>query len=79
MPEVIIYPNPATDKISIDNIPEGTSGIQIADCAGKVLIEHAIERFNTSGFEMKISLLPGIYLVSFTGTEPRITKKLIIK
>lgn len=77
--DVIIYPNPATDKISIDNIPEGTSVIQIADCAGKVLIEHTIEKFNTSGFEMKINLLPGIYLVSFTGTEPRITKKLIIK
>ncbi len=76
---VIIYPNPATDKINVDNIPEGTTGLTIADCAGKILTAQAIEKFNTSGFVMNINLLPGLYLVSFTGSEPLITKKLIIK
>jgi len=77
--DVIIYPNPATTKINIGNIPEGTTDLKIADCAGKVLIEQAIENFNASGIEMSTNLLPGLYIVSFSGAEPRITKKLIIK
>lgn len=77
--DVIIYPNPAASKISIDNIPEGTTGIRIADCAGKIMLEKEIQTNSASRLEINNVLVPGLYLVSFPGTVPLITKKLIIK
>jgi hypothetical protein len=77
--DIIIYPNPASDKISIRNIPEETTEIRITDCVGKTLLEIEFQKSSISEIETDISLLPGIYFVTFTGTSPLITKKLIIK
>ena len=58
---ILIYPNPATDNITISNIEAGTT-IVLTDLLGNVLIETKAQSDSTP---MDLSHLPnGIYFVN---------------
>ena len=70
-----IYPNPATDKLTVNGI-EGAD-IQIIDISGRVYFTkqniNAIERVNVS------NLNPGLYVVIITKEGKNAIKKFIVK
>jgi len=74
---LVIYPNPAVDKISINYFTRGNSIIQIKNFMGQLIFEKAItgvvrEYINVSAFNN------GTYFVSLTENNRTITKKLIV-
>lgn len=77
--DVIIFPNPATNKISISNIPENTTLLTISDCSGREVFNRTIQANTASTFETEVRLSPGMYFVTLKGTNSTGTIKLIIK
>ncbi|MBK9731819.1 MAG: T9SS type A sorting domain-containing protein [Chitinophagaceae bacterium] len=73
---VSIYPNPATDHITISGIAENNL-VEIFDLhAKKIRSQHSV----SGSLEIKTADLPaGVYLVAITGNGERLVRKLIIQ
>jgi hypothetical protein len=76
---ISIYPNPATDKITLElnNSNNKTMAINIFDVAGKT-----VKAYNTNAEKLVIDrdgLESGLYFVSIAVEGKRVTRKLVIK
>lgn len=76
--DVSIYPNPAKDKTCITNIPEDIFLIKIKDISGRTVRTIDDSQTWSSRLEINLSLAPGTYFISLSGTSHSITKKLIV-
>jgi hypothetical protein len=80
--EVVLYPNPAADNLSISiNAKESNKGqINILDITGKVLSSQNmnLENGNTIIYQNTSDLPSGIYFVQVKCNESFITKKLVV-
>lgn len=76
--EVIIFPNPAKDKIEIKNLEEGYYTIDIQNLQGKIVFSSNIKG-NNGPQVVNLSLLPGFYIVTLNGEGKKITRKLIVE
>ncbi len=74
--ELIVYPNPATDIVTI-NVPSGTEKLTIFNVTGQVVNTYnnpqKVEEINVSNFET------GVYFVQIQNGDAILTKKLIVK
>lgn len=72
--DIRIYPNPSHSSITIMGLPENeTSNAVLTDITGKL-----IRQFQLSDNQVDISSLPtGVYLLSITTGNKRITKRLV--
>jgi hypothetical protein len=75
---IIIYPNPSDGSITVKNLPEFVSRIEIQDINGAtVFIKDS--GIDTSETQLHSGLPPGVYLISFRDDSHSVTKKLVIK
>ena len=72
--DLIIYPNPSSDKIYINNISEKTSTIEIVNIEGKVVL-----KTNPKNIIDISSLSKGIYVINFTGKEYFESKNFVVE
>ena len=71
-----IFPNPATDKITIQSSYE-INKIVIINCVGQVIYE---ESHNSNMIDIKTgNFTPGIYIIQIENNDERINKKVMIK
>lgn len=68
--DIIISPNPASDKLYISNFPSNAT-LTITDMTGRIISTH-------SSSEIKVSELPsGVYILQIQNTDETITKKFV--
>lgn len=77
LPEIVVYPNPVTDKLIIDNLLN-LKHISIQNLCGKIIWSsefhgEEIIIIPVSGF------MDGVYLISIQSRDKRITRKIIKK
>ena len=74
---VTIFPNPASDEVTI--IPQNSSimDIQIADFSGRVLMEYLAQRDKIS-IDIS-SLMPGVYIIRIFENSNTITYRLVVQ
>jgi hypothetical protein len=72
-----VYPNPATDRITIQTGKHHVESIRIIDVAGRTVYNGNESFAGTKSFTL--SLEKGIYLVKLTGNKPFSTQRLIIE
>jgi hypothetical protein len=72
-----VYPNPASNKITIQTGQNHVESIRIIDLTGKTVYTDSESFAVTKSFNL--SLEKGIYLVKITGSKPFSTRKLIIE
>ena len=72
-----VYPNPATDRITIQTGQNDVESIRIIDLTGRTVYTRSESFTGTKAFN--ISLEKGIYLVKLTGSKAFGTQKLIIE
>jgi len=73
-----IFPNPSSGMVSISTIPPDITEIEISDLCGKRVYIHPAD-FTGTDITLDLNLLPGIYFINLSGSDHRITKKLIIR
>ena len=69
---VSVFPNPAVDRITIVQQPEGVENIRLLDAAGRVLRTHL-----RAGDHDLSMLNPGIYLLEVTANGNRSVKRIL--
>jgi hypothetical protein len=74
--EISIYPNPATDMISISGIESANTIIEIFDIKGQS-VRH-IENYNSNVIGLK-GLVGGVYFIQIQSKDFNVTRKLVIK
>jgi hypothetical protein len=72
-----VYPNPATDRITIQTGKHHVESIRIIDVAGRTVYTGNESFAGATSFSL--SLAKGIYLVKLTGSKTFGTQKLIIE
>ncbi len=72
-----VYPNPASDFVTISNTEVSNFSVQIMDITGKIIKEENINT-STAGFDVS-NLNKGIYLLKITQNAQSFIQKLIIK
>ncbi|MDY0090538.1 MAG: T9SS type A sorting domain-containing protein [Flavobacteriaceae bacterium] len=74
--QLLLYPNPAKDLVTIDNLPYGETEIIVFDITGKVMVSKLTNaettRIDTSNF------LNGVYLVRLDYYGEIVHKKLVV-
>ncbi len=71
-----IYPNPASESITI-NMSHSIDAVLVYDCTGRKVLE---EQVNSNSYLMKTSFLSsGLYLFRITTHDKVITKSIVIK
>jgi hypothetical protein len=74
--EPLIYPNPFSDFIQIDNIPEEFSDLKIYDINGKIILYTKINN-NLIKIKMPDNTVSGTYIIKLISQNKSIIKKLI--
>lgn len=76
-PQIQLYPNPATDEVTI-RLPAGIfNSLTITDLTGRIIEQQPVAG-STDNIELFVaSLPPGVYLLTFSGAGERIDKKLV--
>jgi len=77
MKQVAIYPNPATNKISIESSQEEVDNIKLIDLQGRIVYARNEQFIGTK--TMDLNLAKGVYFVKLTGSTPFKIQKLIIE
>ncbi|MBK7031323.1 MAG: T9SS type A sorting domain-containing protein [Bacteroidales bacterium] len=77
--EVMIFPNPAKDKIRIENLPKGTTCMSIRDSFGRTVYTIEDILHGQSTVEMNILLIPGLYYVTVSGAFSPVIRKLVVE
>lgn len=72
-----IYPNPVSDRITLEGLPYGETLVQLTDLSGRVL---KIQRFNNDPLsQMETSDIPeGIYFVVIRNSGERMVAKVMV-
>jgi hypothetical protein len=78
--KVQVWPNPASESLTVHFDSERTGNISIADLTGKVWLTGS-KAAGQRAFEMNIRHLPaGVYVVSFQSEAGyQVTKKLVVQ
>jgi len=72
--DLVVFPNPASDKLYINNLPKETKNIEIINIEGKVVL--SIDSVNTIDIS---ALTSGIYTIKFSGVEFSQTRNFVVK
>jgi len=72
-----VYPNPATNKLTVNSGQNAVKNIQIVDLQGRVVYSNSDQFSGQKG--VRLALDKGIYLIKLTGNTFNSSKKLIIK
>lgn len=81
--EVVVYPNPATDKVSfiLNNMADNNADITIMSVTGQIVYENTL--LGNQNFEVKnidiSDLNAGVYFVKVKSGDQHLTKKMIVK
>ena len=80
---VFVYPNPASDKLSLDlsNEYKGQLNIRIYNADGKLFMQSHVNKLGMD-FHKEVNILdfnPGVYFVEIRFDEKRVTRKISIK
>ncbi len=76
--DVVIYPNPANEKVNISFKDGELKNITIFDISGNTVLTHNVG--NQKEIELDISLLsPGVYVFQITTAEGRISRKVVVE
>ncbi len=74
---ILLYPNPATEKVFIRSSGDSVQSYQIYDLGGKLLQSQKVDcrecEVNVSG------LTKGVYIISFDMNGQKVSRKIIIK
>ena len=73
--KIKIYPNPATDKITIDLPANKKTKVEIYDVLGKRILQKDIDKSTTLSIK---TLKSGVYMMRLTQGSSSLTKKLIV-
>lgn len=73
--DILLYPNPTNDVVTIDNITENST-IKIFDSIGKLVFD--LQATNKQVTINTANLISGIYLVQVTDNHQKTIKKLVI-
>ena len=71
-----IFPNPATESVTIGNLPSGAS-VNITDIAGKIVYSTVTQNEQTT--ISTASLANGIYIIQITYNSVVVNRKLVVK
>ena len=72
-----VYPNPASDKVTVNTGQRHVESIRIIDLTGRTVYASSESFAGTKSFNL--SLEKGVYLVKLKGNSPFATQKLIIE
>jgi len=76
--EIVIWPNPSTGTVTVENLPSHVTRVEISDLNGTIRKSKEI-RSNGSALPLITGLAPGLYLISFYGDNYSVTKKIVIR
>ena len=72
--DLVVFPNPASDKLFVNNLPKQTKSIEIINIEGKIVL--SLEANNTIDIS---NLTNGIYSVRFSGKDFTETRNFVVK
>ena len=72
--DLVVYPNPTTDNLYVNNLPEKTEIINIINIEGKVVL--SLESKNTIDIS---KLTKGIYMIQFKGLSFSETRNFVVE
>ena len=72
--DLIVYPNPASDKLYINNLPKNTEFINIINIEGKVVLD-----VNVKSIIDISELSKGLYIIKFNGKNFSETKSFVVE
>ena len=75
---ITIRPNPSDGNVTVENLPDGIARIAISNVRGAIMMTTELVS-DGSAIPLATALEPGIYLITFSGDNYRVSKKLIIK
>jgi hypothetical protein len=79
MGEMNLFPNPANSQVTLAVSKKGYSAVQVVDALGRVVHSNTIDpQSSTYTFNVD-SFAKGVYTVIATGTNGKITKKLVVE
>lgn len=76
--EIVLFPNPVNDVISLSNLPLGTESITIIDAVGKVVIARPYFQERTTNIKVS-DIDSGLYFLLLKGTTNRGLVKFVKK
>jgi Glycoside hydrolase family 44/Secretion system C-terminal sorting domain len=76
--EITVFPNPSTEKISIELKNQAVEKIELFDLKGIKIAEQAVEK-NANFVEINQNLRAGTYIIKLNGKAGVITKKVVIE
>ncbi|MCX6266340.1 MAG: T9SS type A sorting domain-containing protein [Bacteroidetes bacterium] len=77
-PGITVFPNPATNRIRISNIPDNSTGLMLIDVFGNVVLSRVIDHQHTIDIAC-IAVPRGLYLLQITTQAGVIMRKVILK
>ena len=72
--DLVVYPNPASNNLYVNNIPENTESINIINIEGKTVLNISA----TSVIDISI-LSKGLYVIKFNGSEFTETRNFVVE
>lgn len=76
--DMVIFPNPATDLIKINGIPENAKKLSLIDLLGNVILTEDVNKNNSVEIRFH-TISKGMYLLQILTDSGKITKKIIVK
>ena len=76
--QLIVYPNPVDDQLTLKNLPEGSYQLNVYDVSGRKQLSRSKEGSSASSQLNVSTLLPGAYLLEMV-TEGRSTTERFVK
>jgi hypothetical protein len=72
--DLVVYPNPATNNLYVNNVPENTESINIINIEGKTVLNISA----TSVIDIS-KLSKGLYVIKFNGSEFTETRNFVVE
>ena len=72
--DLVVFPNPASDKLCVNNLPKQTKSIDVINIEGKIVL--SLEVNNTIDIS---NLTSGIYSIRFSGKDFTETRNFVVK
>ena len=72
--DLVVFPNPASDKLYVNNLPKQTKSIDVINIEGKIVL--SLEVNNTIDIS---NLTSGIYSIRFSGKDFTETRNFVVK